>query len=83
VRDHQLHPVLDAATHETMNCRRVGQFVAKGGCFALHDPAGGDVWLEINPIPLHLLDEEVEIVGQHFGPELVYVKSIRPTSGLV
>jgi hypothetical protein len=66
---------------EEKACRKVGQFIAKGGCFALHDAEGPDVWLEIDPIPLHLIDEEVEIVGQHFGPELVQVMAIRPTKG--
>lgn len=62
-------------------CRKVGHFIAKGGCFALQDDAGLDVWLEIDPIPLHLLDEEVEIEGQQFGPDLIWVKGIRPLKG--
>ena len=60
-------------------CRKVGHFIAKGGCFALRDGGGTDAWLEIEPVPLHLLDEEVEIVGRLYGNDLIWVQSIAPT----
>lgn len=62
-------------------CRKVGHFISKGGCFALREGAGPEVWLEIDPVPLHLLDEEVEIEGQAFGPDLIWVRGIRPLKG--
>jgi hypothetical protein len=63
-------------------CRRTGHFIAKGSCFALHERDGHDVWLEIDPIPLHLLEEEVEITGQQYGADLIWVKAIGPIRAL-
>lgn len=63
------------------SCRVVGRFISKGSAFALHDESGADVWLEIDPVPLHLLDEDVEIVGQHYGADLIWVHSIGPVRG--
>lgn len=51
-------------------CRRIGRFIAKGGCFALRGESG-DVWLEVNPIPLHLLDEQVAITGRCYGAHIL------------
>jgi Protein of unknown function (DUF5818) len=62
----------------TRACCRVGHFIEKGGCFALADQSGGSIWLEIDPVPLHLLDEEVEITGEQFGSELIWVQTIGP-----
>jgi hypothetical protein len=59
-------------------CRKVGSFVSKEGCFALRSADGQEVWLEIDPVPLHMLDEEVEIIGRQFGQSLVWVQSIGP-----
>ncbi len=73
-------PSIGAHAAET-GCRKIGQFISKGGCFALHGATGPDVWLEIDPIPLHFLDEEVEIEGQQFGPDLIWVRGIKPTKG--
>jgi hypothetical protein len=58
--------------------RRTGSFVSKGGCFALRSADGEEVWLEIDPVPLHMLDEEVEITGRPFGKALVWVETIGP-----
>ena len=60
---------------------KVGYFVEKGGCFALREANGKSVWLELAPIPLHLLDEEVEIIGRQYGPNLVWVQWIGPVTG--
>lgn len=59
-------------------CREVGRFIAKGGCYALHRENGADVWLEIEPVPLHLIDEDVEITGERFGKDLIWVSAIGP-----
>jgi hypothetical protein len=61
-------------------CRKIGRFVEKDGCFALRG-RDSDVWLEIDPVPLHLLDEQVEISGQQYGRDLVWVTAIGPVKG--
>jgi len=61
-------------------CRQIGRFIAKGSCFALRDHAGVDTWLEIDPIPLHLLGEEVEAKGRRYGADLMWVEGIGPTN---
>ena len=63
-----------------MPCRMVGRFVGKEGCFALRDRGGTEVWLEMDRIPLHLLDEDVEITGRRYGLSLVSVEAIGPVS---
>jgi len=68
-----------AAPEET--CRKVGRFIAKGGSFALHDADGSDIWLEMHPIPLHLVGEDVEITGQRYGLDLIWVTAIGPPRG--
>ncbi len=61
-----------------MSCRRVGYFIDRNRCFALREPKGGDTWLDIAPVPLHLLDQEVEIVGQHHRDGHILVTAIGP-----
>ncbi len=63
-------------------CHLVGRFVDKESCFALRDDSGGEIWLEMERIPLHLLDEEVEITGRHYGESLVWVEAIGPIRSL-
>ncbi len=70
-------PSLAGAGTKT-RCRKTGHFIAKGGCFALHQSSGTDLWLEIDPVPLHMLDEEVEITGQQFGADHIWVEAIAP-----
>lgn len=59
-------------------CHEVGRFISKGSCFALQRADGREVWLEIEPVPLHLLDEDVEITGERYGPDLIWVAAIGP-----
>jgi hypothetical protein len=73
-------PSLDSGTE--MSCRMVGRFVGKEGCFALRDRAGAEVWLEMDRIPLHLLDEDVEITGRRYGASLIAVETFGPVRGL-
>ncbi|HEY0270807.1 MAG TPA: DUF5818 domain-containing protein [Sphingomonas sp.] len=63
-------------------CRKTGHFIAKGGCFALHGKDGVDVWLDIDPVPLHMLDQEVEICGRAFGARHIWVEAIGPVGAL-
>jgi hypothetical protein len=69
--------VMDGPSHASP-CRRTGSFVSKGGCFALRTADGREVWLDIDPVPLHMLDEEVEITGRAVGDGLVWVQTIGP-----
>jgi hypothetical protein len=71
-------PVERASGTQPGPCRKTGQFIAKGGCFALHGEDGVDVWLDIDPVPLHMLDQTVEISGRLFGARHVWVETIGP-----
>ncbi|WP_156677836.1 DUF5818 domain-containing protein [Sphingomonas profundi] len=70
-----------AAETGAARCRATGRFIAKEGAFALHG-ADADVWLELDPIPLHLLDEDVEITGRRYGASLIWVEAIGPVRSL-
>jgi hypothetical protein len=63
-------------------CRKTGLFIAKGGCFALHGDDGIDMWLDIDPVPLHMIDHEVEISGRFFGARHIWVEAIGPVGAL-
>jgi hypothetical protein len=71
-------PLSAPAEPGSQHCRKVGSFIEKGGCFALRCDDGEELWLEIDPIPLHMLDERVEITGQPFGATLIWVENIGP-----
>jgi hypothetical protein len=77
-----ISPAQPANRGPDQQCHMVGQFVAKGSSFALRDPAGAEVWLEMDRIPLHLLGEDVEIRGQRYGVSLVSVEAIGPVRSL-
>ncbi|TVV74040.1 DUF5818 domain-containing protein [Sphingomonas solaris] len=59
-------------------CRVVGRFVDKDNCFALRDRGGTEIWLEMEQIPLHLLDQDVEVSGRRYGTDLIWVEAIGP-----
>lgn len=59
-------------------CHEVGRFISKGGCYALHGTDGAETWLEIEPVPLHLIDQDVEITGERYGTDLIWVSAIGP-----
>ena len=61
-------------------CRATGRLFGKSSCFALRQSDGDDIWLEMDPIPLHLLDADVEIEGEQFGADLILVQGIRPAT---
>ncbi|AGH51806.1 hypothetical protein G432_20620 (plasmid) [Sphingomonas sp. MM-1] len=62
-----------------VQCREVGRFISKGGCYALHRTDGAETWLEIEPVPLQLIDQDVEITGERNGTDLIWVSAIGPT----
>jgi hypothetical protein len=63
-------------------CRKTGHFIEKGGCFALHGEDGVDLWLDIDPVPLHMIDQHVEISGRQFGARHIWVEAIGPIGAL-
>jgi hypothetical protein len=65
-----------------MSCRMTGKFVGKEGSFALRDGSGTEVWLDMDRIPLHLLDEDVEITGRRYGDSLIWVETFGPVRSL-
>jgi hypothetical protein len=71
-------PVIAPTGAPVAACRKTGHFIAKGGCFALHDEDGVDVWLDIDPVPIHMIGERVEISGRLFGARHIWVEAIGP-----
>jgi hypothetical protein len=63
-------------------CHRTGRLINKSGCFALHDREGGDIWLELDPIPMNLMDQDVEVKGRWFGQDYILVDAIGPVRSL-
>lgn len=77
-----ISPAQPARTGADQPCRMVGRFVGKEGCFALREKGGTEVWLEMERIPLHLLDEDVEITGRRYGASLILVETFGPVQSL-
>lgn len=63
---------------ETTLCHKTGVLIRKSGCYALHDADGRDWWLEMESIPLHLLDQAVTIQGTEYPPNLIQVERFGP-----
>jgi len=59
-------------------CRELGSLVAKSGCYALRCDDGAEFWLEMDRIPLHLLDHRVRVEGARYAPNLISVDAIGP-----
>lgn len=59
-------------------CRAFGRLISKGSCYALRDGEGHDMWLEMERIPLHLIDLDVRVDGRLFAADLLSVESIGP-----
>ena len=60
------------------SCRRWGWLVAKSNCFALRCEDGGEYWLDMDPIPQHLLDQRVTIDGILSSRGVIAVAGIGP-----
>lgn len=56
-------------------CCKEGRFVHKGACFAL-ETSDGDFWLEMDRIPLDLIERRVRVEGLRFAPNLLLVEAI-------
>ena len=65
-----------AGAESTPRCRAAGLLISKNGCYALRDSGGVDIWLEMDRIPLHLI--EVEIEGLRYAENFISVKMVVP-----
>lgn len=59
-------------------CTESGRLVCKDSCYALQTGDGPDIWLEMDRIPLHLVEQRVRIEGQRYGRQLIQVEMISP-----
>jgi hypothetical protein len=58
-------------------CSESGRLICKDSCYALRT-GDGDIWLEMDRIPLHLIEQTVKIEGQRYGRQLIQVEMIAP-----
>ena len=59
-------------------CSESGRLICKDSCYALRTGDGLDIWLEMDRIPLHLVEQTVKIEGQRYGSQLIQVEMITP-----
>ena len=63
---------------EDRHCTESGRLICKDSCYALQMGDGTDIWLEMDQIPLHLIDRRVRIEGERYGRQLIQVEMIGP-----
>jgi hypothetical protein len=61
---------------EDRRCSESGRLISKDSCYALRRGDGTDIWLEMDQIPLHLVDRKVRIEGELYGRQLIQVELI-------
>ena len=59
-------------------CSESGRLICKDNCYALRTGDGSDIWLEMDRIPLHLIEQRVTIEGQRYGRQLIQVEMVAP-----
>ena len=59
-------------------CCESGRLICKDNCYALRTGDGRDIWLEMDRIPLHLIETPVRVEGQRYGRQLIQVEVIAP-----
>ena len=59
-------------------CCESGRLICKDTCYALRTGDGRDIWLEMDRIPLHLIETPVRVEGQRYGRQLIQVEVIAP-----
>jgi len=59
-------------------CCELGRLICKDNCYALRTGDGRDIWLEMDRIPLHLIETPVRVEGQRYGRQLIQVEVIAP-----
>ena len=67
-----------AAPASDRRCTESGRLICKDSCYALRIGDGTDIWLEMDRIPLHLVEQRVTIEGQRYGGQLIQVEMIAP-----
>jgi hypothetical protein len=63
---------------EPTACSAEGRLISKSGCYALRRADGSEAWLEMDSIPLHLIDSHVFVSGRLFPADLIEVEMIGP-----
>jgi hypothetical protein len=63
---------------EPSPCSAQGRLISKSGCYALRRDDGSEAWLEMDSIPLHLVDSLVYVSGTLFPSDLIEVNMIGP-----
>ena len=67
------------APSEPDACRQhAGELIHKGSCYALRRHDGSEIWLEMDRIPHHLIEQQVMIEGVVYGNEVISVEMIKP-----
>ncbi|GAA0315882.1 hypothetical protein GCM10009087_27970 [Sphingomonas oligophenolica] len=59
-------------------CHEIGTLVGKGECYALRCADGAETWLELDRIPMHLIDQRVRITGLRYSLDFISVEGIGP-----
>ena len=59
-------------------CNEVGTLVGKGECYALRCADGIEMWLELDRIPMNLIDQRVRITGLRYSLDFISVEGIGP-----
>lgn len=59
-------------------CVAEGRLINKSGCFALRQSDGCDIWLEMDRIPMHLIEAQVRVQGVRFQPDFISVEAVGP-----
>lgn len=59
-------------------CRQTGELIYKQWCYALRREDGSEIWLEMDRIPLHLVERQVMVEGIVYGGEVLSVERIGP-----
>ena len=73
--DDHLGELLVAAERK---CSESGRLICKDSCYALRTGEGDEIWLEMDSIPLHLIEQRVKIEGRRYGHQLIQVEMIAP-----
>ncbi len=68
----------DVLLVEERRCSESGRLICKDNCYALRTGDGLDIWLEMDRIPLHLIEQRVTIEGHRYGRHLIQVEMIAP-----
>jgi hypothetical protein len=68
----------EALVASDRHCSESGRLICKDNCYALRTGDGTDIWLEMELIPLHLIEQSVQIMGQRYGRQLIQVDTIAP-----